>query len=45
MVPVESRRFEHLLSVAGRKGTAEEYRAIAEDLMRRIGALKPLAGR
>ena len=31
--------------VAGRKGTAEEYRAIAEDLMRRIEALKPLAGR
>ena len=31
--------------VAGRKGTAEEYRAIAEDLMRRIEALKPLEGR
>ena len=31
--------------VAGRKGTTEEYRAIAEDLMERIEALKPLVGR
>lgn len=31
--------------VAGRKGTSEEYRAIADDLMVRIEALKPLAGR
>lgn len=31
--------------VAGRKGTSEEYRAIAEDLMGRIEALKPQAER
>ena len=30
--------------VAGRKGTADEYRAIADDLMERIEALAPQAG-
>ena len=31
--------------VAGRKGTTEEYQAIADDLMARIEALRPQAGR
>ena len=30
--------------VVGRKGTSEEYRAIAAERMERIEALKPLAG-